>query len=101
MYLIGIVAYLTCLKISSSILISISLTLFIFCRDFALYSIKIYPDTFQLLFIFIAIYFLVLDTKLKFYFASFFCGLAFGVKGQGVLIFLYIILFFLVEKFIK
>ena len=48
-----------------------------------------------------ATYFITLDSKYKWFLSFIFCGLAFGVKAQGLLIFLYLITFYFTFELAK
>ena len=96
-YLIFIFSYLICFNLSKSKLLSLSLVLLLWNGDLIEYALLIYPDILQLAFIFISVYCLTSQYKYKFFLSVIFSGLAFGVKAQGLLIFLFLIsyIFFL------
>jgi hypothetical protein len=97
-YIVLISAYFISHNITKSKLFSLGVALFIWNQDLIYFSLKIYPDILQLAFIFLAVLSLTISNKNKYFWAIFFSGLAFGVKAQGLLIFLYIIFFYLVYE---
>jgi len=100
-FVICITGFLICFNLSKSKFFSLGIILLLWNSDLIKFSLDIYPDILQLAFIFLAVYFVTLETKYKYFLSFVFCGLAFGVKAQGLLIFIYLITFFLIFEFSK
>ena len=97
-YIICITGFLICFNLSKSKLFSLGIILLVWNSDLIVFSLHIYPDILQLAFIFLAVYFVTLETKYKYFFSFVFCGLAFGVKAQGLLIFIYLATFYFINE---
>jgi hypothetical protein len=97
-YTICITCYLICYNLSKSKFFSLAIVLLLWNDDLLIFSLRIYPDVLQLAFIFLAVYFVTLSNKSKWFFAFLFCGLAFGVKAQGLIIFIYLISFYFIYE---
>jgi hypothetical protein len=100
-YVVCITGFLICFNLSKSKFFSLGIILLVWNSDLIGFSLDIYPDILQLAFIFLAVYFVTLETKYKYFLSFVFCGLAFGVKAQGLLIFIYLIIFFIIFEFAK
>ena len=100
-FIICVTGYLICFNISKSKIFSFGIILLLWNADLIRLSLSIYPDILQLAFIFLATYFITLDSKYKWFLSFIFCGLAFGVKAQGLLIFLYLITFYFTFELAK
>ena len=93
-YTICIACYLICYNLSKSKFFSIGIVCLLWSRDLLHFSLRIYPDILQLSLIFLSVYFVTINNKYKWLLSFIFCGLAFGVKAQGLLIFIYLISFY-------
>jgi hypothetical protein len=97
-YIICVTGFLICFNLSKSKIFSLGIILLVWNSDLIVFSLRIYPDILQLAFIFLAVYFVTLETKYKYFFSFVFCGLAFGVKAQGLLIFIYLATFYFIYE---
>ena len=72
-----------------------------FHKEFLFFSFSIYPDTLQFSLLFGSIFFFFSNIKFNYFWAFALAGLSFGTKGQGLLIFIYLITlyFFICEKY--
>ena len=93
-YTICIACYLICYNLSKSKFFSIGIVCLLWSFDLLRFSLRIYPDILQLSLIFLSVYFVSTNNKYKWLLSFVFCGLAFGVKAQGLLIFIYLISFY-------
>ena len=100
-YIIFITSFLICFRFSRSKLLSIGISLLLWNQSLINFSLTIYPDILQLAFIFLSIYFMTLKKNFRWLLSLFFCGLAFGVKAQGLLIFVYLITIYIIHEFVK
>ena len=101
-YSICIFGYLICFTLSKSKIFSIGIIFLFWNPDLIFFGLRIYPDILQLSFIMISIYFIISNSKnYNILIAFIFCGLAFGVKAQGFLIFIYLLGFVSVNEYIK
>jgi len=97
-FFICVYGYLICFNISKSKIFSLGIILLIWHGDLIKYALRIYPDILQLAFMFAAVYYATSQHKFNWLLSFVFCGLAFGVKAQGLLITVYLLtLFFFME----
>ena len=100
-YTVCILGFLICFNLSKSKFFSLGIILLVWNSSLIGLSVHIYPDILQLAFIFSAVYFITIESKYKWYLSFIFCGLAFGVKAQGLLVFIYLISFYFIFEFTK
>ena len=98
-YTICIACYFICCNLSKSKFFSIGIVCLLWNYSLLNFSLTIYPDILQLSFIFLSVYFVTINNKYKWLLSFIFCGLAFGVKAQGLLIFIYLISFYFFYEF--
>ena len=98
-FVICVFGYLICFNITKSKIFSLGIILLLWHGDLITFALRIYPDILQLALIFLAVYFATLQNNFKWLFSFVFCGLAFGVKAQGLLIFIYLIILFFIFEF--
>jgi hypothetical protein len=100
-YVICITCYLISYNLSKSKFFSLAIVLLLWNNELLFFSFSIYPEVLQLAFIFLAVYFVTLTNESKWFFVFLFCGFAFGVKALGLLIFIYLILFYFIHEFYR
>ena len=98
---ICVFGYLISFNFTKSKLFAIGMILLLWNVDLIRFALRIYPDILQLALIFVAVYFATLQNKFSWFLSFIFCGLAFGVKAQGLLIFIYLITFFFIYELLK
>ena len=98
---ICVFGYLICFNFSKSKLFSLGIISLLWHPDLIIYALQIYPDILQLALIIPAVYFVTLQHKFSWFLSFFLCGLAFGVKAQGLFIFIYLITFFFIYELFK
>ena len=100
-YIICISGYLFCFKLTKSKTFSLGLILLLWNADLIWFGLRIYPDILQLALIFLSFCFIFLNTKYKWFLSFVFCGLAFGTKAQGLLIFIYLISYYFISELLN
>ena len=96
-----ITSYYISLNLSKSWILSIAICLFLWNKEMINISLDIYPDIFQLALMFTSVFFLTTNLKEKYFYSIIFASLSFGVKAQGLLIFVYIMVFYSIVEIKK
>ena len=93
-FFICVYGYLTCFNISKSKIFSLGIILLLWHAELITFALRIYPDILQLVLMFAAVYYATSQHKFNWLLSFVFCGLAFGVKAQGLLISVYLLTLF-------